>query len=83
MRCWRPRRTISMGSLLLVCMGDDNETKGRKMLDEQEWSNCIGCFPLSFFFSRLVVVQTATSILNKKSQLHQVDVKCVFIREGP
>jgi hypothetical protein len=39
-----------MGSLLLVCMGDDNEIKGRKMLDEQEWSNCIGCFPLSFSF---------------------------------
>jgi hypothetical protein len=58
-----------MGSLLLVCMGDDNEIKGRKMLDEQEWSNCIGCFPLSFFFSKLVVVQTATSILKQKESV--------------
>jgi hypothetical protein len=58
-----------MGSLLLVCMGDDNEIKGRKMLDEQEWSNCIGCFPLSFFFSRLVVVQNSDEHFKQKQSV--------------
>jgi hypothetical protein len=47
-----------------------NEIKGRKMLDEQEWSNCIGCFsPCRFLFSRLVVVQNSDEHFKEKESV--------------
>lgn len=77
MRCWEHVERYPRVALL-VCMGNGNEIKGRKMLDEKEWSNCIGCFfycsTLVFVLSRLVVVRIAMSMLNEKSQLYQVDV---------
>lgn len=60
-------------------MGNGNEIKGRKMLDEKEWSNCIGCFfycsTLVFVLSRLVVVQIAMGMLNENSSV--VPFKCL------
>lgn len=59
------------------------------MLDEKEWSNCIGCFfycsTLVFVLSRLVVVRIAMSLLNEKSQLYQVDILILvrISRRGP